>query len=125
MAVTDKNKIFLKNKRFADIENMSCIWYPMGSHTTRDCRIFIKRYTRKNNKLEKKEDNQKKEEDNQGDNRFQKSNGTLAVIFSGVPGSRSKHQDKLALRTIMAAEPAAPHYLNWSQYPIQFSRENQ
>jgi hypothetical protein len=25
----------------------------------------------------------------------------------------------------MAAEPAVPKYLNWSQYPIQFSREDQ
>jgi hypothetical protein len=25
----------------------------------------------------------------------------------------------------MAAEPAVPRYLNWSQYPIQFSREDQ
>jgi hypothetical protein len=47
------------------------------------------------------------------------------VIFSEVLGSRSKHQDKLALHSIMAAEPAVPRYLNWSQYPIQFSREDQ
>jgi hypothetical protein len=33
-------------------------------------------------------------------------------------GSRSKYQDKLALWTIMTAEPATPRYLNWSQYPI-------
>jgi hypothetical protein len=51
--------------------------------------------------------------------------GTVAVIFARVPGSRSKHQDKLALRTIVAAEPTTPRYLNWSQYPIQFSREDQ
>ena len=25
----------------------------------------------------------------------------------------------------MAAEPTTPRYLNWSQYPIQFSREDQ
>ena len=25
----------------------------------------------------------------------------------------------------MAAEPATPRYLNWSQYPIQFSSEGQ
>ena len=25
----------------------------------------------------------------------------------------------------MAAEPATPRYLNWSQYPLQFSREDQ
>jgi hypothetical protein len=48
----------------------------------------------------------------------------VAVIFAKVPGSRSKHQDKLALRTIMAVEPATPKYFNWSQYPIQFSKED-
>jgi hypothetical protein len=26
---------------------------------------------------------------------------------------------------MMAAEPATPKYLSWSQYPIQFSREDQ
>jgi hypothetical protein len=56
---------------------------------------------------------------------FQQSKGTVAVIFSGVPGSRSKHQDKLALRSIMAAEPVASKYLNWLQYSIHLSREDQ
>jgi hypothetical protein len=41
---------------------------------------------------------------------FQQSKGIVAVIFLGVLGSRSKHQDKLALRSIMAAEPAASKY---------------
>ena len=50
---------------------------------------------------------------------------TVAVIFSGAPDCRSKHQEKLALWTIMTAEPATPRYLNWSEYPIQFSREGQ
>jgi hypothetical protein len=72
----------------------------------------------------RKEDNQKKDEDNLGDKRFQQSKGTVAVIFAKIPGSRSKHQDKLAIPTIMAVEPATPKYLNWSQYPIQFSRED-
>ena len=67
----------------------------------------------------------KKEGDNNDDKGFQKSRGTVAVIFAGIPDSRSKHQEKLALRTIMAAEPATPRYLNWSEYPIQFSREDQ
>ena len=67
----------------------------------------------------------KKEEDNHEDKGFQKSRGTVAVIFAGIQDSRSKHQEKLALRTIMAAEPATPRYLNWSEYPIQFSREDQ
>ena len=48
-----------------------------------------------------------------------------AISRSQTPRVLHKHQEKLALRTIMAAEPATPRYLNWSQYPIQFSREDQ
>jgi hypothetical protein len=123
--VADKSKKFSKFKRFEDIENMHCIWHPQGNHTTGDCHIFLDRYTRKGNKGDKKEDNHKKDENNSEDKGFQMSKGTVVVIFSGVPGSRSKHQDKLALRTIMVVEPATPRYLNWSQYLIQFSREDQ
>ena len=39
----------------------------------------------------------KKDEDNHEDLGFQKSRGTVAVIFAGAPDSRSKHQEKLAL----------------------------
>lgn len=105
MVVADKNKRLFKNKKFEDIENMQCLWHPFGNHTTRDCCIFIERYPRKyprkNSKLEKKGDDQKKEEDNQN-NQGDKRN----------LGSRSKHQDKLALWTIMAAEPATSIGLN-------------
>jgi hypothetical protein len=45
------------------------------------------------------------------------------MIFAGVPSS--KQQEKLALRSITTAEPATPKYLNWSEYPIQFSRKDQ
>jgi hypothetical protein len=117
VAVADKAKKFSKPRKFDDIENMHCIWHPNENHMTRDCRIFIYQYTRKGNNGERKKDNQKKDEDNHEDKGFQKSKGTVIVIFAGVPGSRSKHQDKLALRTI-AVEPATPRYLNWSQHPI-------
>jgi hypothetical protein len=72
----------------------------------------------KEKKKEKEEDNKKKDEDNTEDKGFQQPKGTVAVIFSRVSDSRSKHQDKLALHSIMAAEPAVLRYLNWSQYPI-------
>jgi hypothetical protein len=75
------------------------------------------RKKKKKNK-DKQEDNKKKDEDNTEDKGFQQPKGTVAVTFSEVLGSRSKHQDKLALHSIMAAEPAVPRYLNWSQYPI-------
>ena len=104
---------------------MRCILHPKGNHTIGDCYTFKDRYTRKDSKENTEEGNQKKEEDNHEDKGFQKSRGTVAVIFAGVPDSRSKHQEKLALRTIMAVEPATPIYLNWSEYPIQFSREDQ
>jgi hypothetical protein len=80
---------------------------------------------RKSNKADRKEDNEKKDEDNHEHKGFQKSKGTVAVIFARVLGSRSKHQDKPALQTIMPAESTTPRYLNWSQYLIQFSREDQ
>jgi hypothetical protein len=76
---------------------MHCIWHPQGNHITRDCHIFLDRYTRKINNIDKKEDNQKKGEDNPGNKGFQQSNRTAAVVFAGISGSRSKHQDRLAL----------------------------
>jgi hypothetical protein len=85
---------------------------------------LIGRQEKEKNK-DKEEDNKKKDEDNTKDKGFQQPKGIVTVIFSGVPGSKSKHQDKLALHNIIAAEPAVPRYLNWSQYPIQFSREDQ
>jgi hypothetical protein len=80
------------------------------------------RKKRKKNK-DKQEDNKKKNEDNTKDKGFQQPKGTVTIIFSRVLGC--KHQDKLALRSIMAAELAVPRYLNWSQYPIQFLRKDQ
>ena len=71
-------------------------------------------HSRKDDKVNTKEDNQKKDEDNHEDKGFQKSRGTVAVIFAGAPDARSKHQEKVALRTIMAVELATPRYLNWS-----------
>jgi hypothetical protein len=112
--MADKMKKFLKFRRFEDIENMHCIWHPQGNHITRDCRIFIDWYARKEKNKDKEEDNKKKDEDNPKGKGFQQSKGIVTVIFSEVLGSRSKHQDKLALHSIMAAEPAIPRYLNWS-----------
>ena len=47
------------------------------------------------------------------------------LIFRGVATSTSKRQDKLTLREIMATEPTTPRYMDWSEYPIQFTREDQ
>ena len=119
--MADKSRKFSKPRGYDNIENMRCILHPKWNHTISDCYTFNDRYTRKDSKGSVKEDNQKEEEDKG----FQKSRGIVAVIFAWAPDYRSKHQEKLALRTIMAAEPATPRYLNWSQYPIQFSREDQ
>jgi hypothetical protein len=64
VAIADKAKKFSKPRKFEYIENMHCIWHPNENHTTRDCHIFIDRYTRKGNNGERKEDNLKKDEDN-------------------------------------------------------------
>ena len=114
IAVTDKSRKFSKPWRYDDIENMQCILHPKENHTIKNCYTFNEQYIRKDSKENTKEDNQKKDEDNHEDKGFQKSRGTVAVIFAGVPDSRSKHQEKLALRTTMAAEPATPTYLYWS-----------
>ena len=97
VAVADKSRKFSKPRRYDDIENMHCIWQPKGNHTIRNCYTFNDRYTRKDNKVNTKEDNQKKDEDNHEDKGFQKSRGAVAVIFTGASDSRSKHQEKLAL----------------------------
>ena len=115
--MADNSKKFTKPRRYDDIENIRCPLHPNGMHTIRNCYTFNERYTRKDSKGNNKEDNQKKG-DNLEDKGFQKSRGIVAVIFAGVPDSRSKHQEKLVLRTIMAAEPATPRYLNWLEYPI-------
>jgi hypothetical protein len=125
IAMADNIKKFSKFRRFEDIETMHCIWHPQGNHTKRDCRIFIDQYARKEKNKDKQEDNKKKDEDNIEDKGFQQPKGMVTVIFSRVPGSRRKHQDKVALRSIKAAELVVLRYLNWSQYPIQFSREDQ
>jgi hypothetical protein len=116
--MADKSNKFFNPRKYEDIENMRCVWHPKSNHTIGKCYFFIDHYMRKDNKEDKKKDNHKRDEDSNEDKGFQKSNGVVAVIFAGVLGSRSKHQDKLALRTIMAAEPTTPRYLNWSQYPI-------
>jgi len=95
--VADKSRKFSKPRRYDDIENMQCILHPKANHTIRNCYTFNERYVRKDSKGNIKEDNQKKDEDNQEDKGFQKSRGAVAVIFAGVPDSRSKHQEKQAL----------------------------
>jgi hypothetical protein len=89
--VADKSKKFSKFRKFEDIENMHCIRHPQGNHTIGDYYIFLDRYTRKGNKGDKKEYDQKKEEDNIEDKGFQQSKGTVAVIFTRILGSWSKH----------------------------------
>ena len=84
IAVTDKSRKFSKPRRYDDIENMHCPLHPNGKHTIGNCYTFNERYTRNDSKENTKEGNQKKEEDNHEDKGFQKSRGTVAVIFVGV-----------------------------------------
>jgi hypothetical protein len=116
---TDKSKKSSKPRRFEDLENLPYPWHPNSSHTAGECQNF-KNYTRKNDSAKgkgKEYDNNKDQED-KGDKEFQKSKGVVNIIFAGVPSSKSKQQEKLALCSITAVEPATPKYLNWSEYPI-------
>jgi hypothetical protein len=70
VAVADKAKKFSKPRKFEDLENMPCTWHSGSSHTTGDCRFFIERYMRKDNKRDRKEDHQKKGDDDQRDKGF-------------------------------------------------------
>jgi hypothetical protein len=91
-----------------------------------ECQNF-KNYTRKSDstKGKGKEDDNNKDQEDQGDKGFQKSKGVVNVLFARVLSSKSKQQEKLALQSIMVAKPATPKYLNWSEYPIQFSCKDQ
>jgi hypothetical protein len=91
-----------------------CIVYGTRKETTQQEIATSSLIDMQGKNKDKEEDNQKKDEDNPKDKSFQLLKGTIAVIFSRFLGSRSKHQDKLTLRSIMATEPAVPRYLNWS-----------
>jgi hypothetical protein len=93
-----------------------CIVYGTRKETTQQeiTESSLIRTQEKEKNKDKEEDNKKKNEDNPEDKGLQQSKGTVAVIFSRVLGSRRKHQDKLALRSIMATKPDVLRYLNWS-----------
>ena len=78
----------------------------------------------KSNKDKGKADNNKDGDDNP-DPSFQQSKKQIAVTFAGLPTSSNKRSGKLALQDIMAREPSTLKYLNWSEYPIQFSKKDQ
>ena len=61
VAMADKSRKFSKRRGYDDIENMRCILHPKGNHTTGNCYTFNERYTRKDNKVNTKEDNQKED----------------------------------------------------------------
>lgn len=116
-----------KDKKIMEFENMPCYLHPGSSHKLKDCNIFNERY--KGSRRYKKEENKKEDEpireEKKAEGDFQEAQRQLMVIYSGVPSVRSKQQEKLARRAIMAAEPATPRYLDWSEYPIQFTRDDQ
>lgn len=112
VASVDKSKRYGKPKKFEDLEDIPCTCHPNGSHTAGDCRVFkYQGYARKNDQGKGKKDDPKDKED-QGDKGFQRPKGTVAIFFAGIPSSKSKWQDKLALSEILAVEPATPKYLN-------------
>jgi hypothetical protein len=116
--MADKTKKFQNSRYFKTLR--ICIVYDTRKETTQleiaESSLIGMQEKEKNK--DKEEENKKKDENNPEDKGFQQSKGTVVVIFSRVSGSRSKHKDMLALRSIMAAEPDVLWYLNWSKYPI-------
>lgn len=116
-----------KEKKIKEFENMPCHLHPGSSHRLKDCTMFKEQYRtgqEYRKKTDKAEEGSTKEEKEEG--YFQEAKSKLVnVIYSGVPNTRGKRQEKLAHRAILAAEPTTPRYLDWSEYPIQFIREDQ
>jgi len=56
--------------------------------------------------------------------KYQQHN-VVNLILGGVATSTSKRKDKLTLREIMAAKRTTPRYLDWSEYLIQFTMDDQ
>ena len=108
--LTMHDKRAMKSKQFKDFENMPCPMHPKSGHKIKDCHDFINRYkgvNRYNNNSDRKNE-ERKDEQKKAEGDFQEPREQLNVIFSGVPGARSKQQQKLAHRTIMASEPTTP-----------------
>ena len=106
---------------------MPCHLHPGSGHKLKDYSIFNERY--KGIQRYRKEENKKEDEpireEKKAEGDFQEAQRQLMVIYSRVPDARKKQQEKLAHRAIMAAEPVIPRFLDWSEYPIQFTRDDQ
>jgi hypothetical protein len=112
------------NKKFKDLKNLLCPFHNNAKHTVAECRQLQELgFYVKSNKGKGKANNNKDGDDNPNLG-FQQPKGAIAVIFIGVPSLSHKRTGKLALRDILAREPATPKYLNWSEYPIQFSKKD-
>lgn len=111
-----------REKRVRDFENMKCPLHPGAAHRIKECSVFQEQYQNYQRRSDKTEERPKEEKKLEGN--FQEAKGAL-MIYSGVPDARGKRQEKLAHRAIMAAKPATPKYLEWSEYPIQFTWEGQ
>ena len=108
------------NKKFEDLKNLPCPFHKNAKRTAAECRQLqeLGFYAKSNMGKGKADNNNNKDGDDNADLGFQQSKGAIAIIFAGVPSSSHKHSGKLALRDIMAGEPATPKYLNWPEYPI-------
>jgi len=126
LASMDRSKKSNKNnKKFKDLKNLSYPFHKNAKHTAAECiQLQELGFYAKSNKGKVNPDNNKDGDDNP-DLGFQQPKGAIVVIFAGVPSSSNKRIGKLALQDIMAGEPPTPKYLNWSEYPIQFSRKDQ
>ena len=104
-----------------------CPFYPGSKHSATECDQLKKRGFTPKAEKGKPKDKADDDQDNQdgGGKDFRPVANVVNLIFGGVATSTSKRKDKLTLREIMAAKPATPRYLDWSEYLIQFTIEDQ
>ncbi|XP_066341615.1 uncharacterized protein [Miscanthus floridulus] len=97
--------------------------------------LDAKAYRDEENKTAKKrnarEDDSRKDPEHPKDanTAFQDPSKTVGTIFGGAAASKNKRKQKLTTRQVLSVSNndtiADPRYLNWSEYPITFSRADQ
>jgi hypothetical protein len=50
--------------------------------------------------------------------------GMMHMIFKGSPTRPSRRREKLIRLEVFSVDVAKPSYLNWSEVPITFDRED-
>lgn len=108
-----------RQKAFVELLQKQCPWHPESRHSAWDCYSLWDAFRYKpkhprNDKKHKDKDKDKDKEDGEDDGApgdFQQPENTVNVIFGGIAGTHTRRSQKLALREVMAIEPATPAYL--------------